>query len=89
MNNKINHLRVGIKSRKKELLLILDFSYEIKNTGLYVLTGISGTGKSYFLGTLYGTYKPLGGEILFNGKNIKNKETYNDFINNIFYLRSI
>lgn len=79
-------LEIGFFKRKDKHILINDFTYRFENNGLYVISGISGIGKSYLLGTLYGSYKPINGEIKFNGESIKKHEVYEKFIKNIFFL---
>lgn len=79
-------LEIGFFKRKDKHILINDFTYRFDSYGLYVISGISGIGKSYLLGTLYGSHKPMNGEIKFNGENIKKREVYEKYIKNIFFL---
>lgn len=79
-------LEIGFFKRKDEHILINDFTYRFENNGLYVISGISGIGKSYLLGTLYGSHKPINGEIKFNGESIKKHRVYEKYIKNIFFL---
>ena len=46
-------LEIGFFKRKDKHILINDFTYRFDSNGLYVISGISGIGKSYLLGTLY------------------------------------
>ncbi len=86
MNLYADKLEIGFFKRKDKHILINDFTYRFDSNGLYVISGISGIGKSYLLGTLYGSYKPINDEIKFNGENIKKREVYEKYIKNIFFL---
>lgn len=51
--------------------LIEQFNFEIKEAGLYFLTGENGSGKSTFLKTICKLYDHYDGNVLINNKNIK------------------
>lgn len=50
-----------------------DFSYEFEKTGLYLLYGKSGCGKTTLLNILFGTESYEQGYIIFNGEKYENK----------------
>ena len=58
-----------LKVNKK--LLIENFSFEIKEAGLYFLTGENGSGKSTFLKTICKLHEHYDGNVFINKKNIK------------------
>lgn len=86
MNLYAEKLEIGFLKKKDKHILINEFTYRFENNELYVISGISGIGKSYLLGTLYGSHKPINGEIKFNGESIKKLEVYEKYIKNIFFL---
>lgn len=59
-------------------------SITLPDTSLVVINGKSGSGKSTLLNLISGIMRPTDGEILYNGKNIKNISNYETLIGNIF-----
>lgn len=60
-------LAVGFTSR--ELMTGVDFT--VRAGELAALIGLNGSGKSTLLRTLAGLHKPLGGEVLVNGRELR------------------
>ena len=61
-------------SQGKQILTNLSLSLEEKK--IYALIGTNGAGKTTIFNIISGFLKPKTGEILFNGKNITNKQPY-------------
>ena len=64
----INHSLGG-----KEVLK--DVNLTVNEGTVMGLVGINGAGKSTLLRIVSGVYKPVGGEVLLDGKNVLNEET--------------
>jgi iron complex transport system ATP-binding protein len=62
------HIGYAQKHGVKEILSGLEFT--IAKGELVGLVGSNGIGKSTLLKTIIGSLKPLGGEVLMDGKNI-------------------
>ncbi len=65
---------ISKKFRRREV--IKQVSQEFGN-GVYGLLGSNGAGKTTLMRCILGLYPVNGGEILYNGKSIKNNETLN------------
>lgn len=72
------NINVGM-FKTKPLKAVDDVSFSIKKGETLGLVGESGCGKTTVGRTLLHLYKPTGGEILYNGKEIKTKEDINEF----------
>jgi iron complex transport system ATP-binding protein len=64
-------LKIGYVSGKNENVLLPPLTASAKSGELIALIGRNGIGKSTLLRTLTGLQQPLGGEIFYNGKNIR------------------
>lgn len=53
-----------------------DISYDFEKGKVYCIIGKSGAGKTTLLSVLSGLAKPTGGDIFYEGKNIKNIDVY-------------
>jgi len=62
--------------------LIRDFSMHIKPGGMVAFVGASGCGKSTLAKIISGLYKPWKGEVLFDGKSIKDIDR-DEFTNSV------
>jgi branched-chain amino acid transport system ATP-binding protein len=54
------------------LKAINEVTFEVRETEIVGIIGPNGAGKSTLFNVIVGIYKPDGGDILFNGKSIKN-----------------
>ncbi|MDN3723751.1 ABC transporter ATP-binding protein [Aequorivita sp. SDUM287046] len=64
-------LSVGYANRKAESKIAEDINFSIAKGELVGLVGANGIGKSTLLRTLTGMQTPLNGQIIINGKNLK------------------
>jgi iron complex transport system ATP-binding protein len=64
-------LKIGYVSGKNETLLLPPLKASADEGELIAVIGRNGIGKSTLLRTLTGLQKPLGGEIYYSGKNIR------------------
>ncbi len=67
----LDALKIGFVSGKKENILLPPLYARAARGELIAVIGRNGIGKSTLLRTLIGLQRPLGGEIFYNGKNIK------------------
>ena len=70
-------------------LIIKDFSYHFERTGIYIIKGKSGCGKTTFLKLLLGLLKPNSGSISYSNKelNTQNTEDMSSYrLKNIGYI---
>lgn len=67
----LRNLQIGYKQRKKTIPVFSGLSAEFKAGELVGLMGNNGVGKSTLLKTITGTLPALSGEVLLNGKNIR------------------
>ena len=67
----LDALKIGYVSGKKENILLPPLYARAGRGELIAVIGRNGIGKSTLLRTLIGLQQPLGGEIYYNGKNIK------------------
>jgi iron complex transport system ATP-binding protein len=67
----LDSLEIGYVSGKNENALLPPLSASAKSGELIAVIGRNGIGKSTLLRTLTGLQQPLGGEINYNGRNIK------------------
>jgi iron complex transport system ATP-binding protein len=68
----LNALKIGYVSGKNTNILLPPLSASADTGELIAVIGRNGIGKSTLLRTLTGLQQPLGGEIFYNGKNIRN-----------------
>jgi iron complex transport system ATP-binding protein len=66
----LSSLKIGYSSGKNEHVLLPPLTAHAYNGELIAVIGRNGIGKSTLLRTVTGLQKPLGGEILYDGKNI-------------------
>ncbi len=71
MGLEINHIRQDFVINQKKLEVLQDVTLEIKDGEIVCLVGPSGCGKSTLLKILIGLNKATGGEILLDGKELK------------------
>ena len=81
---KVEHLKMYFKIstgwfRSKPLKAVDDVSFSIKRGETLGLVGESGCGKTTLGRTLLHLYKPTSGTIIFNGEEIHDKESLNNF----------
>lgn len=67
----LRNLQIGYKQRKKTIPVFSGLSAEFNAGELVGLMGNNGVGKSTLLKTITGTLPALSGDVLLNGKNIK------------------
>jgi iron complex transport system ATP-binding protein len=67
----VESLKIGYSSGSNEKVLLPPLNTHAKKGELIAVIGRNGIGKSTLLRTLTGLQKPLGGDILYDGKNIK------------------
>lgn len=88
----VEHLTIGVRKDKKEILLVEDFSMTIEKGQVVGMAGESGCGKSMVCKAILGILPPgveiFSGNIYFEGKEIKTKKDFKNirgkFINMIF-----
>ncbi len=68
----LSSLKIGYVSGKNELVLLPPLDASADKGELIAVIGRNGIGKSTLLRTVAGLQKSLGGEILYDGKNISN-----------------
>ncbi len=66
----VSSLKIGYVSGKNEHILLPPLNVSANRGELVAVIGRNGIGKSTLLRTITGLQKPLGGEILYDGKNI-------------------
>src|SRR5262245_1450337 len=62
----VRNLRMGYGAR----ILLDDASFDVQRGEIVVLLGGSGSGKSSLMKNIIGLYKPMGGDILIDGRSI-------------------
>jgi iron complex transport system ATP-binding protein len=67
----LDSLKIGYVSGKYENVILPPLTASAKNGELIAVIGRNGIGKSTLLRTLAGLQQPLGGEIFYNDKNIR------------------
>jgi len=67
----LDSLKIGYVSGKNENVLLPPLTASADNGELIAVIGRNGIGKSTLLRTLTGIQQPLGGDIFYNGKNIR------------------
>ena len=70
LNNKIEINNLNFKYKLRDTLVLRDINLEIKKTESVGIIGESGSGKSTLMDLIIGLYKPTGGKILCDGKNV-------------------
>lgn len=88
----VEHLTIGVRKDKKEILLVEDFSMTIEKGQVVGMAGESGCGKSMVCKAILGILPPgveiFSGNIYFEGKEITTKKDFKNirgkFINMIF-----
>ncbi|HEX7492819.1 MAG TPA: ABC transporter ATP-binding protein, partial [Bacteroidales bacterium] len=70
-------LKIGYVSGKNENILLPPLNAKAYSGELIAVIGRNGIGKSTLLRTIAGLQRPLGGEIFYNGENIKNYSRMN------------
>ena len=73
----LDALKIGYVSGKKENILLPPLYARAGRGELIAVIGRNGIGKSTLLRTLIGLQQPLGGEIYYDGKNIKDYSRIN------------
>lgn len=81
----LNSLRIGYSSGGNAKMLLSPLEASARQGELIALIGRNGTGKSTLLRTLAGLQKPLGGDILYSGRSIRNY-TRRDIARKIGYI---
>ena len=79
---KLDNIKKIYKDNKNEHITALDeVSLSFENSGLVVINGASGCGKTTLLNILGGLDEPTSGEVYFNGEKIndKNEKWWDDF----------
>jgi len=67
---KLSNIKIGYKTKKKDIVVAKNISFELQKSKLTALIGINGIGKSTLLKTIIGFEKPLNGTIFFYQKDI-------------------
>ena len=67
----LDSLKIGYSSGKTKKVLLPPLNASAASGELIAVIGRNGIGKSTLLRTLAGLQEPLGGEILFDGRNVK------------------
>jgi len=81
----LNSLKIGYVSGNNKKVLLPPLNACAKNGELIAVIGRNGIGKSTLLRTLAGLQPSLGGEIIFNGKNITGYSRI-DLAQNVSYI---
>jgi len=72
MKFEIKHIKKSFGDNQ----VLKDISFEIEQGKIYVLMGANGSGKTTLFNILTGFQKPENGKVLFNDKNILNREPH-------------
>ena len=67
----LNVNRLNVSYSKKGRRILSDVSFSLEKGEIGVLLGPNGAGKSTLFQTLLGTLKPVSGEILVDGRSLK------------------
>jgi iron complex transport system ATP-binding protein len=68
----IHEISTGFKIKNKSTEIHSKISFNLESGSITLLLGANGIGKSVFLKTLLNIYKPLGGFVTLNGKQLSN-----------------
>lgn len=77
---------VSFKYPGSDYLVLKNVNLQIDNGGFYVIVGVNGAGKTTLVNLILRLYDVTSGEIMFNGKNIKdyNYKDYRDLFGVVF-----
>ncbi len=67
---------IGVTKRFGGLTAVDDVSFDIQKGEIFALIGPNGAGKTTLFNTITGIYKPTGGTIEFEGRDITNLKPY-------------
>ena len=65
-----NITKIFNEGTNREVTILKDLSFTVKEKETFFLTGVSGSGKSTVLALIAGLYKPTSGDIIINGESI-------------------
>jgi oligopeptide transport system ATP-binding protein len=74
----VKHLKQYFKDGRNVTKAVDDVSFDIYEGETFGLVGESGSGKTTTGRTILQLYKPTGGEVIFNGKNVENLKSRKD-----------
>ena len=77
--------KVAFRHRSAQHNAIENISFDVRTGETIAFVGPSGSGKSTLMKLLVGLYRPLQGEILYNGRN-ENDISFNDLRNQIGFV---
>lgn len=69
----------GIRKKFAGMLVLDGINMELEKGKLYQLIGPNGSGKTTLINLVSGLFKPDGGEIIFDGVDITNKNLYHTY----------
>ncbi|NLK67145.1 MAG: ABC transporter ATP-binding protein [Campylobacteraceae bacterium] len=65
-----NITKIFNEGTNREVTILKDLSFTVKEKETFFLTGVSGSGKSTVLALIAGLYKPTSGDIIINGESM-------------------
>jgi iron complex transport system ATP-binding protein len=81
----LNSLRIGYSAGKRQNILLPPLTASARRGEMIALIGKNGIGKSTLLRTIAGLQPPLGGDVVYSGKSIK-EYSRNDLARTIGYI---
>lgn len=65
-----NVTKIFNKGTNKEIVILKDVSFSVKEKETFFLKGVSGSGKSTLIALIAGLYKPTNGDVVINGESM-------------------
>ena len=82
-------LRITNISKKIKNFSLNNVSFNVEKGDYFILSGISGAGKTMLLEIIAGVVKPDNGEIIFNGRDITNEQIKNRNIGLVYQNQTL
>lgn len=65
-----NVTKIFNENKPNEFIAVKDISFSVKKGEIFILNGVSGSGKTTVLSMIAGLYKPSAGEIIVKNESI-------------------